>query len=286
MTGLNEHWFLRCLCVLVARSFLLGEEKLIIMALSSSSFLDDVAALVEQAENLRQKEGALIELETRLGKITSSGFDPGVRKPVYERILMLMQSTRGWARVTPWKEMVDYYYDDMNDEPVRTTVMFDEMQRKICQRHIRKTKIASIDLQEKSTQIDVRVALAIEQEIDASLIPEIVNPYLVRIKQRRSIYYTPNGMTDPVWVYDLTLTWQGETKEEAEYNQKECEPICEVEVECLSPGAYRQHNQEDYKFVAKSLLLKILDFFPPSNPELKCADAARLLQNLELVRIK
>lgn len=257
------------------------------MALSSSSYIEDVAALVEKAEALRTKEGALIELETRMGRITTKGFEPGVKKLVFERVLTLIHSSRGWSKVTPWIETHDYFYDGYDNEPVRTTVIFDESMRKIRQRHIRKTKIASIDLKSNdNAEIDIRIGLAVEQDIDISIIPEIVEPYLVRIKQRRSVYYTPSGMSDPVWVYDLTMNWHGETKEEAEMNQKHCEPIYEIECECVSPGTYRQHKQEDYKFVARSLLLKILDFFPPSDPELKFADVNHLLQTLELVRIR
>jgi hypothetical protein len=251
--------------------------------LSGSTYLDDIAALVEQAELLHDREDALVELETRMGQIQQNKFVPGLSKPLFDRVLRLIHSYRGWSKVTPWTEIHDFFYDGLDNEPIRTTVMFDETQRKLHQRHIRKKKIASLDLKSHK-EIDIRIALAVEEDLDPSIIPEIVEPNLVRIKQRRSYYYTPSGMTDPAWVFDLTLTWQGSTKEEAELNQKEIDPVMEVECECLSPMLYRQHKQEDHKYVAQSLLRKVLDFFPPPNEEMKYADISSIMEKLELVK--
>ncbi len=45
--------------------------------------------------------------------------------------------------------------------------------------------------------------------------------------------------------------------------QRPHDPVCEFEIECLHPMRYRQHHGQQYKFVAESLLRKMLGFLPP-----------------------
>jgi hypothetical protein len=69
----------------------------------------------------------------------------------------------------------------------------------------------------------------------------------------------------------MTLTWSGESKSDAERSQRSQSPVYEVECECLSPMAYRVHKHEKKGYVARSLIMKLLDFYnpltdPPSTP--------------------
>jgi hypothetical protein len=90
-----------------------------------------------------------------------------------------------------------------------------------------------------------------------------VTPTHVRIRQRKSFYYSNQG-NESVWVFDISLTWSGNTKEEAELSQRNDLPTYEIECECLSPTGYRVQNGQTGEYVMRSLLLKMLDFYSPT----------------------
>ena len=91
-------------------------------------------------------------------------------------------------------------------------------------------------------------------EIDIKNPPLSVNPYLVRIKQRKR-FVTDNK----IWAFDFSMTWTGKSKSDAEYSQMNDEAVLEIECECIDPSVL---DTKDDTYVAASLLLKMYDFLP------------------------
>jgi len=215
-----------------------------------------------------------LELEARLGHWNTEErcFHPGVDRFFMERALNMLNSFEAWSRVTPWSEMQDFHYTDQSGQTIRTTVFYNDKNKEIQTHHIIKKIIDRENVLVKgSDNPDIRISLSVEYEIDEAFVPEVVQPEYVRLKQRKSFFYTPLGFSEPIWVFDMTLSWSGDSKSDAERKQYSEPPIYEIECECLSPMAYRLHKQEKRTFVARSLLLKLLDFYyaptdPPSTP--------------------
>lgn len=85
---------------------------------------------------------------------------------------------------------------------------------------------------------DVRVALSEERVLESSTLPPWGSrraSMRVRIKQRRSFLYTPEGAEEPVWRFDFTLVWAGKTFAQAHQRQQFEEPDFELECELLDP---------------------------------------------------
>ena len=227
-----------------------------------------------------------IELEARLGfwKTDEKRFETGVDRIFMERALGMLTSFDAWSRVTPWSEMQDIYYKAINGENLRTTILYHDQDKQVCKLHLTKKVFdRHTVLVEGSDNPDIRISLSLEQEVNADMIPQIIQPDYVRIKQRKSFYYTPLGFPEPMWVFDMTLSWSGQTKAEAEKKQYSELPVYEIECECLSPSAYRFHKQERRLFVVRSLLLKLLDFYyPPTDPP-STPNAETLLETVKLV---
>lgn len=213
-----------------------------------------------------------IELEVRLGHWNpeTGKFTAGVSRFFMEKTLSLLQSFAAWDRVVNWVEMQDFFYKDLKGQTIRTSVMYNEETQQIETRHLIKKNFEQHTIAvDGSENPDIRVAVSVEQEVNSNVvpIPEIVTPEFVRIKQRKSFIYTPPDFQEPIWRFDLTMSWCGVTKAEAEQKQRTEAPIYEIECECLSPLNYRVQRQYDQESVAKSLLLKVLDFYcPPTDP--------------------
>lgn len=239
---------------------------------------EDMAVDSSQQQQQQHRTGHL-ELEGRLGRWDEGTrrFEPGVSRYFMNRALTMLTSFDGWSQVTPWVETQDFYYKCQDGRRVRTTVGFDETSDSLKRTHVVKTTVrkdtflTSRSCEGDDDMPDLRLSLAVEQPVSEQSLPVMVQPQYVRIKQRKSFYYTPAGFTEAMWVFDLTLSWHGDTKSEAENNQRSSVPKYEIECECLSPLAYRLHKQESKSFVAKSLILKLLDFYnqptvPPTTP--------------------
>ncbi len=261
------------------------------------SIVEKAEAMMESLENGKMmsksfQEGteenlltSHIELEARLGfwNTDKKCFQAGVDRHFMERALGMLTSFDAWSRVTPWSEIQDFYYKDLSGQDLRTTVLYHDQEKKVCKIHlIKKTFDRHTVLVEGTDHPDIRISLSLEQEVDSELIPQIVQTEHVRIKQRKSFYYTPCGFSEPMWVFDMTLSWSGSCKAEAEKKQYSEAPIYEIECECLSPSAYRFYKQERRLFVVRSLLLKLLDFYyPPTDPP-STPNAETLLETISL----
>jgi hypothetical protein len=232
-------------------------------------------------------------------------FTPGVTKAVYEQCLQLVQTYPNWSQVTNPRWITDFFYNfpENHTRPgypqqlakvlgssfrpatqIRTSVVYlDENFRKI--QHIYKHSLGQLTFRyhklgstvpassSKSTEqkqlkqnneYDLRFAINWEEEVHD--IPNFALPTMVRIKQRKSFYYTPDHFVKPIWSFDFTKTWFGKTKEEAELAQKQSESIYEIECECLDMKTYMDNNDHDELFLATSILLKMRDFIGIHTP--------------------
>lgn len=120
----------------------------------------------------------------------------------------------------------------------------------------------SLSVCEIAPRYDLRVVLNYEEKIHRKDLPNIINPSFVRIKSRKTFFYTSENFpsSSPIWRIDLTQSWSGKSKSEAEIAQKTQEPVYEIELECLNPKALMISPKHDHFYVACSLLLKMRDF--------------------------
>lgn len=69
-----------------------------------------------------------------------------------------------------------------------------------------------------------------------------------------------HGTSDkPIWRFDFTMVWAGESKSKAEENQKKIPPEFHIECELVEPFKY--FGKKDDFYIASSLLLKMTDFY-------------------------
>lgn len=227
------------------------------------------------------------ELEARFGKRLGQHFQTGVSKQFTEKILCMFESFPNWAKISDWEETHDYYYISPNQLAnlplVRTTVIFQNNpqngKKNIVTEHIRKYSKHKIDLVYTSfhapqkggifptpysndSQYDLRVCLNYEEKVPDQELPSIINPNSVRIKSRKSYYYKSEEYpsSEPIWKFDITRSWTGHSKSEAEMKQKNGETNYEIELECLNPRAAMVSPKHDSFYVMTSLLLKMKDF--------------------------
>lgn len=220
----------------------------------------------------------MFELEARLGKLGSDRFQPGVSVHFMEKVVNMMNTYQQWSEVTPWTETHDYYYANGADAslpPVRTTAQFeidsDTQKRRVKTSHMRKFNIRkydylfmsqSVKLPTDHYQYDLRISLNREESVPASELPRIVNPTFMRIKSRKTYFYTSEDSpaSKPIWRFDLTKSWSAPTKTQAEIKQRTEDPVFEIELECINPMALMTSPKHDAFYVACSMLLKMKDF--------------------------
>lgn len=231
-----------------------------------------VLAIAKQVKLLRKltqqsKHDAKMhfELEARLGTFSGSTFTPGVNYETLDHIQRMLESYEDWDSVTPqWVEMHDYFYPSPaiaeDDGNIRSTVRFhppESSRKSIDIEHLLKKRLSKLDLgyQGEGTEsaYHMRFTLAQEVTIDKDDVPDIVKPKFIRIKHRREF-------TKGCWRFDLTKTWSGATRIEAENQQMNQEPRYEVEVECIDPKQYLSQDYHTDQYVATSILVKLLDF--------------------------
>lgn len=213
------------------------------------------------------------ELEARFGKWMGQYFQSGVSKQFVEQILSMFDTFGQWESVSPWEETHDYYYKVLSspDSTVRTTASFvsDPLsgRKYIKTEHIRKHVQHKFDCQYvnmgcNAFQYDLRMSLSYEENVRDDELPSIVNPSYVRIKSRKSYFYKSENIPQkqPLWRFDITRSWSGNTKTQAELSQKMGNTTYEVELECLDPHALMVSPQHDAFYVSCSMLLKMKDF--------------------------
>lgn len=220
--------------------------------------LPAVKALFEQIEKEPNREE--LELELRFGKLGENGnFLPGVKREFMDMAICRL-NTNSTCKTTEWMEHEDYFYPidlPSGKQTVRTRVSFDTYEFKILKKHAVKQRLATVTIQ--TGEVAFRVSLSREAAVDESLIPTSVNTSLVRIQQRKSIFWSRTEHKAYPWCYESSLTWSGKTKSEAESSRwmpNSCNYEFEIELDLGS--AYFKRHSPDY--LARSLLLKATDF--------------------------
>ena len=242
-----------------------------------------------------EENGASLELEGRLGKIGGTCFNPDVGSAAFCAILALLETFPRWSRITPWEETQDIYFTAVL--PSSTLTGLDEESRPVQVRstvrvsatgeleviHVVKKKLRRVDLAMQSVDVgacalgtcatggalqplDARIALSIEKQVPADVLPVAVSPDLVRIKQRKRFFLASLGVPKDCFSFDLTIVYQGRTKSEAEINQRRNENASfEIECECLAPRDYLR-TAGDPMCLGLSIIVKLLDFVSALNP--------------------
>lgn len=218
--------------------------------------LPAVRALFEQIG--REPRSEELEIELRFGTLGATGkFIPGVNREFMDLAICRL-NTNSACKTTEWNEHEDYFYSidtPTGKQQVRTRVSFDPYEFKIIKEHVVKTRLAAVTIQ--TGDVAFRVSLSRETCIDESLIPTTVNTDLVRIQQRKSIFWSRSEHKIPPWCYECSLTWTGKTKSETDRNRpNSCK--YEFEIELNLNSSYVTAHSADY--LARSMMLKATDF--------------------------
>ena len=235
----------------------------------------DCSAVISEAKRLilssrpeeRGGDETTVEVEARLGRIREDGkFTSGVSEETFQRIVRALESYTKWSSVNDWSETQDFFYDSSKRQcpSVRTSVIPTtaglEVKHFVKKIHRRSSYRMSINDELVMDPLDVRISCATETPVASLSLPVAVDTTTVRIKRRKSFYYA-SGDTPPMFSFDVTIVWQGITKEEAEKNQQAKKNAnYEVEVECVSLSNYLSHCGGDSSCLALSLLSKMIDF--------------------------
>ena len=232
-----------------------------------------IKVMREQMVNKNHDLSVNYELEARFGTTDEKGnFVSDIGQDTFNNIERMLSSYDQWESdiSREWQESHDYFYEHQGQR-IRTTVHFGK--EGIKQTHLLKSSLVKLtmgfDAEESSGEVvaredphpvatHIRASVSQEQEIHPKLVPDIVNPEFVRIKQRKAYKHG-------CWAFDMTRVWQGATRQEAEARQATSEPCYEFEVECYDPRTYFQKEYHTDEYIATSLFIKMKDFLPFSH---------------------
>lgn len=239
-------------------------------------YSDDIYSNVKNMLQCRTqyiKNKKNIEFEARMGiiDVSSGKFSPGCSKEDMENLLGKFERAQcGTFEVSGWEESCDTFFHAPGiSSQVRATSWGDSEKISYNCVNVVKTCISKIDTVSKQTpSLSWRIVLNIEQQLLTENLPTFVKPLYVRIKQRRSFTYMNPDKTVS-WRYDLTLTWSGKNKHEAEKSQITNEPKYEFEIELVYA-----HDDVSIDYLTESMLLKMCDHLSDLKlaPSLSCVN--------------
>lgn len=263
-----------------------------------TQILSTVRSIFEQAHfRIQTNDDATLnhEIEIRFGQMHYNidnvrnpyHFNPNVSGNVFFQALKYMKTYSGWSSTQEWTQSHDYYYQH-DSTLYRTSVIF-ELDKSIPKithmikhpQEKRDFKWNCRDPQFIGMPYDLRLSYAIEEEIPEEKSPQMIKPTYVRIKSRVSFEYQPEYSETPLFSFDFTKSWSGETYTEAEEKQRRSldsidpitdETIYEIEIECLDLRNFfnvtaKNDIRRNEWFLATSLLLKCTDLIPTPNFE-------------------
>lgn len=225
-----------------------------------ASVLQFILPVVKQFKKEVSSDGWRGELEVRLGQPCENEqgervWQPNVGPVLFHNLLDLLQAYDGWCRKEVDCDSHDYFYCDMAGSKVRTSVVFGGTH--VCVEHMHKVGVAACDIKLLNHACDARVSFKREEAVSVSALPDMVEPYLVRLKKRHSFWLDK-------WRFDLTQVWSGVTRSIAEANQARGFCTFEVEVECVcSPSLLSTLSAE---YVGLSMLLKLWSLLGGGKP--------------------
>lgn len=154
-----------------------------------------------------------------------------------------------------WAEHTDFFYTH-RDRYLRSRVTYDGNTYNVKSVTSTKESIGRVDVVVGDSPWGVRVDARREIEVEKDYVPDAVLPSRVCMSTRCSALWPTQS---PVWRYDVTLQYSGDSRLEAEHNQRDgtVSPVAVVEVEFVGTREYvRSHGAVQ---TVVSGLLKVLD---------------------------
>jgi len=236
-----------------------------------------------------------MELEARLGRVEqspgdgSARFVSGVDASFYEEVVSLFDEFDGWTEIGPVRMIAEHFYpcrlptlsiSDVGESAVGATrdaevrmVLSTDPTRDSGPNahrvdHVEKRRIDNVNVRTlvdyplgscgvPSDWWDVRFSLSEETCVDPEHLPQIANLRHVRFMVRQTYAYR-SASDGYLWHYDVSRTWSGTTRAEAEQKMKRgATPVYEIEIELAEVG----RAATDAQALAQSLLMKTADLF-------------------------
>ena len=185
----------------------------------------------------------LTELELRLGRTTPAGdFVASVDALWFSTLLRRLELCPDWVQKTHWIETEDNFFRDLDGQIVRQTRLCDPdtccvRLDTVCKQRQSQTVVPTPQLSSPTNEIlpsrvnAVRFAVSREEPVDGSKLPNIVEVTHTRIKQRKRFAAASHQHPGCLWWFDLTRTWGGQNREDAEQKQHSEPATHEVEIE-------------------------------------------------------
>ena len=208
------------------------------------------------AKQKTQAPNTNLELECRFSTSQQKGCSIEFFQTAQKRVKKYLE---GWTNLRT-KSTVDIFYSHAT-RTIRTTIEYDSDTLSMNQSHVVKKRICEAELRQGDTR--VKVALNSETMLRQRDVPVIVDPTYCRIKKRESYVYTPRKSDNPVWRFDFTKTYEGETMAGAEQKcQHDIDTHYEIEIELLDNSYLTSVGIE---YTARSLMCKVFDFLNPKH---------------------
>ena len=212
-------------------------------------------------------KNTVYELEGRLGRICGDKFIAGVSSVWFQTLAVRLDRYSGWTEQTQWVEIEDTFFTHDGHEFRQSRVCdavncqvnlftIEKKQGKNCVIPTPKLSVIQNDILPTDVGA-IRLAQAEEITLDQQQLPSVVTPTYIRIKQRKTFFLDSRKHDGAKWKFELTRSWGGKTREEAEIFQNTTEPTNEVEVEWLPSSEAPPLTHDEYKRVLVSLVDKL-----------------------------
>ena len=220
------------------------------------SCLLPVSSIVEQFRTVWENgEADTLELEARLGVYDThtNKFSPSINPLCFKDAERSLDQCTFWTSVNDWHEEIDVFLPGgvrqrIIETPTSSTCGV--VQHSVCKKRLASEFLlctgprASIG---HDCGMDARVTLNKETPVKTQeLVP--CHPTHIRIKQRKTYEMAH-------WRWDLSRVWSGNTRLEAEQEQRNSAPTYELELELINPDElFKTHSTA---YIAESFLLKL-----------------------------
>ena len=200
-----------------------------------------------------------VELELRLGqRRDGQAFDPDVGFDRCDAFLQRCGPRRpGSVVFTEWVEYTDYHSEDADGRRLRTRARYDADECRVVARTVRKQRLERAEL--SAGKWAVRCDYSREDEIPPGDVPALLHPVAVTCCQRCSASPVCSRWPTPLWRYDFTTRWHGDTLQAVEKQRGEngAAPAYIVELEYVGDAAAVEGLGAVY--IAVAGLLQLLD---------------------------
>jgi hypothetical protein len=189
---------------------------------------------------------------------------------VYSEFMSRCNDTRpgNGLSFSGWAEHTDFFFTH-NDRPMRSRVTYDGNTYDVQTTTSTKEPIGRVDLFVADSPWGIRVDARREVNVENTDVPDVVLPTRVCMSTRCSGVWPPSK---PVWRYDVTLQYSGDSRLDAERNQRDASvpPVAVIELEFTGTENYvRTHGAVR---AVVSGLLKVLDIVGCQGSECRIRD--------------